>query len=388
MNGAKQGRVIGFDKFPKLVGRFYGVPWAMTETKLREVEGILRSRITTGFGTDYEAMGEPTRTADSGAPFQRAGDVAVISVGGVITQRPDLFASGGTSCAEIGRSIDAALADPDITKILLHIDSPGGSVFGLEELSNKIASARQVKPVTAIADSMAASAAYWLGSQASEFVVTTGGMVGSIGVYMMRVDTSRADEKEGIKTTFIHAGKYKVEGHPELPMTDEEFAQTQSQVDSYYRVFVDHVARGRGVTPARVERDFGQGRMFLASDAVRAGMADRVATAADVVRGLMGGSAPTRGRRGRAEALTAEQELRAIAVQAVESGVAIPTSNDPATARRQLRNLMAAKVITDAERDEADRRDREQAQAQQTQPFSREAVRLAAYRAERGLPTN
>jgi len=122
----------------------------------------------------------------------------------------------------------------------------------------------------------AASAAYWIGSQATKFYVTPSGEVGSIGVWSMHVDYSRANEQDGIAVTFVSAGEHKVEGNPHEPLSDEARAEMQRSVDETYREFVAAVARGRNVTPAKVLADFGNGRMLTARAAVQAGMADAV----------------------------------------------------------------------------------------------------------------
>ena len=134
-----------------------------------------------------------------------------------------------------------------------------------------------------IADSMSASAAYWLLSQCGEAYVTPGGMVGSIGVYTAHENVAKALESEGIEITLISAGKYKVEGNPFQPLGDEARAETQAQIDTYYRMFTSAVAKGRGVPVDQVRSGMGEGRMLLAEAAQKAGMVDGVATFGEVV---------------------------------------------------------------------------------------------------------
>src|SRR5262245_45681079 len=90
-----RSRRTGFDNFPRVVGAFYGQPWAIAEDKFREIEGILRNRIETGCGTDYQAATDSNRRRNFDEPFQRVEDVAVVYVRGTITQRPSIFSSGG-----------------------------------------------------------------------------------------------------------------------------------------------------------------------------------------------------------------------------------------------------------------------------------------------------
>jgi ClpP class serine protease len=97
------------------------------------------------------------------------------------------------------------VADDNVRAIVLNIDSPGGSIFGTEELFNKIMAARGSKPITAVVNSVAASAAFWIASAADEIVITPGGMIGSVGVYMVHTDLSAAIAEDGVKETFISA---------------------------------------------------------------------------------------------------------------------------------------------------------------------------------------
>jgi signal peptide peptidase SppA len=257
------------------------MPWAIEESKLLAILEVIDARAA-GFKFDTETIA--ARIEEAGGqkqPVNRSsGLTAVIPIVGVIQHRMDMLSemSGGTSTQAIGKALDMALADDRIRSIVLEIDSPGGSVAGVAELADKIFAARGQKPITAIANTMAASAAYHLGSQADEFVVTPSGAVGSIGVFGVHQDVSQHLEAEGVKTTIVSAGKYKVEGNQFEPLSGDARDNMQAQVDAFYGMFVSAVARGRGVSEAAVRGGFGEGRMVLAKDAVSAGMVDRVAT--------------------------------------------------------------------------------------------------------------
>ena len=222
--------------------------------------------------------------------------------------------SGGTSTEQLGREIDSMAANPQVASIVLDVSSPGGSVAGVQEVGAKVREAAKQKPVIAVANAMAASAAYWIASQASEIVVTPSGQVGSIGVLMMHQDISRAADAEGITTTFIHAGKFKVEGNEFEPLESEARATLQAMVDSYYSDFVTAVAKGRGVGVADVREGFGQGRMVRAKQAVEARMADRVATLEDVISEQMNSRKRKRQRdhAARVARIQHEQAVRAV----------------------------------------------------------------------------
>ena len=133
------------------------------------------------------------------------------------------------------------------------------------------------------ANSLAASAAYWIGCSASEFYVTPGGEVGSIGVWQAHFDYSKALEEEGVKPTLISAGKFKVEGNPYLPLDPEAQAFMQSRVDDYYNAFVQAVAVGRGVSVDDVRNGMGEGRVLGADAALAQRMVDGIASFDDVL---------------------------------------------------------------------------------------------------------
>ena len=269
-------------RYPLVLDAFCRTLWAILPAKLAVIQAILLARCRGEKATAAEieaARPEPP-------PPRPKGKVAVIPIMGTISQRPSVFTSGGTSTETAGRLLDAAVADPEIKAVALHIDSPGGSVYGVPELAAKIRAAKHEKKIVAVANSVAASAAYWLASQATELVVTPGGQVGSIGVIAAHEDVSKSQEMDGVKTTVVSAGKYKSEGHPFEPLSEEARAFLQSEVDRYYEMFTADVARGRGRRQDTVKSGFGQGRMVGADAAVAEGMADRVATWEDTLRRL------------------------------------------------------------------------------------------------------
>jgi signal peptide peptidase SppA len=226
------------------------------------------------------------------APSPAGGAIAVIPIYGLVTQRNAWL---GTSTDRLSAQVLAAVADKGVQAIVLDVDSPGGEVYGVPEAAAVIREARAEKPVVAVANAMAASAAYWLGSQASELLVTPSGEAGSIGVYTMHIDVSKALETAGLKVRLVSAGRYKVEGNPFEPLSDEAAAAIQADVDRYYEMFVRDVAKGRRVSVDAVRGDFGQGRLVGAKAAVTERMADGVGTLAD---GILRAGALAAERRG------------------------------------------------------------------------------------------
>lgn len=206
--------------------------------------------------------------------------VAVLPLRGILVQRPGLLTALGmaTSAQQFTLQLRQAIADPSVQKILVDADTPGGSLYGIEELASEIYRAGAIKPVTGIANSLAASAGYWLLSQCSGCYVAPGGEVGGIGVASAHTDMSGALAAAGIKIKLISAGKYKIEGNQFGPLSPEGRAAAQRSVDAYYSMFVRAVARGRSAPAEQVRRGMGQGRVMGAGDAVKSGLVDGVMT--------------------------------------------------------------------------------------------------------------
>lgn len=223
-------------------------------------------------------------------PGPKTGRVAQISVVGSISRRSSIWSEwfGGASVDGLIAALRNVAADPDVKTVLLNIDSPGGTVDGLPELAAEIRTLRESKHVVALANSLAASAAYWIASQSDEIVATPEALIGSIGVFTLHVDWSAFNERVGIKPTYIAAGKYKTEANPDQPLDDEARDYLQTLVEEAYSLFVADVAKGRGVSAATVRSDYGEGRVLTAKDAKAAGLIDRVAGYHETIARLTG----------------------------------------------------------------------------------------------------
>jgi HK97 family phage prohead protease len=255
-----------------------GSRWAITEDKLQTICAVLAARAA-GSTMSQDEIRAAMMGVQSSAP-RSAGTVAIIPIYGTISNRANMFSefSGGTSIQDLTASFRHALGDPNVKAIVFDDDSPGGTVDGVPELAAEIFAARGQKPIIAVANTMAASAAYWLACAAETLVVAPSGEVGSIGVYMMHEDWSEAMAKEGVEVTFIKAGKYKAEGNPYQPLSKGAAANWQKGVDATYEDFITFVATARGVKVNAVSGGFGEGRMMMAKDALAEGMVDRIAT--------------------------------------------------------------------------------------------------------------
>lgn len=223
--------------------------------------------------------------------YQLVGDLAVISIHGMMLKSYDLWLTylgeAQAIMPEIALAVDAAAADPAVQTILLHVDSPGGTAAGTDELAETIYRARQKKTVIAWIDDLGASAAYYAASQATRVVTGPSGVVGSIGTYLIVRDYSQALTDAGIKTFVVKAGEHKGDGTPGTEITDEHLAEWQREVDALTANFVSAVARGRGRSVGEVSA-WADGRVHVGQAARDMGLVDDVMPFADLLDELRG----------------------------------------------------------------------------------------------------
>ena len=255
-------------QLPHLASRLYGTPLLVARSKLDIILAVLGDRI--GWPDPQSSLPIPP---PRGLPDAPPG-IAVIPVYGTLVRRSLGMeaASGLTSYGEISAMLDAALADPSVTGILLDVDSPGGEAGGVFELAGRVRAVDAVKPVWSIASDSAFSAAYAIASAASRVYVTQTAGVGSIGVIAMHVDQSARDAQEGYRYTAITAGDQKNDFSPHQPLDKEASARLQAEVDRLYGIFVDHVAVMRNLEPRFVRST--QAGLYFGPEAVTAGLAD------------------------------------------------------------------------------------------------------------------
>jgi signal peptide peptidase SppA len=207
-------------------------------------------------------------------PYDLVDGVAIIPVQGILVHGCAWWGWNETDYGSIGEKMLAALEDSEVRAIALHINSPGGEVAGCFDLADMIYAMRGTKPIWAILDESAFSAAYALACCADRIIVPRTGGTGSIGVISMHVDITAALEKFGIKVTTIQFGDQKSDSYPTTPLSDAARERFQSDVDLMGEMFVDLVARGRGIAASKVRGT--QAGCFLGAAGVTAGLADEV----------------------------------------------------------------------------------------------------------------
>ena len=276
---------------PHLAARLFGVPLAIHRPKLDVILAVLGPRVAYRQNTADLAAAPgftpPTRAASASSP-----GVAVIPIHGTLVRRTvGLEAESGLiSYATLTQLLDAALGNPAVSAILLDIDSPGGESGGVFDLADRIRAASQIKPVWAVANDMAFSAAYALASAASQVFVSRTGGVGSIGVIAMHVDQSEKDSQDGLHYTAVFAGDRKNDLNPHEPMSGEAHAFLKAEVNRIYGLFVETVASHRGLEPSAV-RDTEAG-LFFGQAAVAMGLADAVGSFDDALAQLHASLSP------------------------------------------------------------------------------------------------
>lgn len=219
--------------------------------------------------------------------------LSIIPLKGIITQDGSPW---GTGARQFGAWMDEAADDKQTRAIIIDANSPGGSVFGIEEATEKVRAAAEKKPVIAVASGMMDSACYWLCSGARKIVASPSADIGSIGVIIAHTDFSESDRQVGVKTTFVTSAKYKAEGNASGPLDDKALGHMQSRVDAYHRSFVDDIGKGRGLSVAAVNSGYGEGRSFGAAEAKDRGMVDQIASLDTVIHRLLPRTSTNRAR--------------------------------------------------------------------------------------------
>jgi signal peptide peptidase SppA len=270
---------------PHLAQKLFNTPLCLQPGKAEMVMAALADRFGVArlFGPNGAVpLPMPDLAAEDDGPAPARGyevlaGVALIPIQGTLVQRVAGLRpySGMTGYNGIRANLLMALADAKVRAIALDIDSPGGEVASLFDLVDTIAAMRGRKPIWAMLNENACSAAYALASAASKISVPRTGLAGSIGVIMLLADLSRAMESAGITVNVVTFGAQKTDGLDCIPLSDPARARIQSMVNTVGALFVDTVARNRNLTPAKVLGT--EAGVFMGQEAVAAGLADFVA---------------------------------------------------------------------------------------------------------------
>lgn len=278
----------------------YGVPWAITEQGMNLITGIIEAHLSGVRLTAEEAQARAaSQTYGSvGTATTTGTQVALLRLHGPIISRAseNMMVSGGVDPQQFAARVRAAADNADVSRIVISVDSPGGSVSGTRTAADAVAYARSKKEVIAVADDMAASAAMWIAAQATTVIADPGATLGSIGVIMSIKDVSEKNTKEGVQLHVLRSGDEKALGQPGEVITDTTLAHYREQLMVFHDQFVQAIATGRNLPLARA-RELATGRTWIGQQAVDVGLADYVGTLQQAINGEYSGPAAARPAR-------------------------------------------------------------------------------------------
>lgn len=269
---------------PHLLTRVFDTPLLIAPQKLEVILGVLAPHF--GLVAPVPVAAVALQQA-SRKPYEVTPDgIAIIPIEGTLVHKSYGMdaVSGMRSYVEIQQEVEDAATDPAVKGILLDVDSPGGEVAGVFELADTIHAARSAKPIVAVANSNALSAAYLLASAAQRVYVGQSSSLGSIGVIVSHLDATGSDEKLGLKYTIVHAGARKADFNPHAPLSDDARATIEAEVNRTYGMLVAAVARNRGLPEASIRET--EAARYFGGDAVNARLADRMGTRQDALADL------------------------------------------------------------------------------------------------------
>ena len=279
-------------KFSHLSSLVFNKPLMVTQDYAETIAVVLSDRLN----LDVEGLQIKSDAKDQRVATTNKG-VAVIPIVGSMSHRSTGIEamSGMTSYTALQKQFEAAFNDPNVGSILMDIDSPGGSVAGAFDFRDYLMSKKGTKPVYALARDAMCSAAYLIGSTADKVYATQTARVGSIGVVAMHTDASGKMEKEGLKPTFISAGKFKTAGNPYEKLEGDKLKYLQDSVDESYDMFINAVADARGIDKKTI-RDT-EARVYGGKKAVEIGLADGIRTYESVLAEMSAPNFTTQGTR-------------------------------------------------------------------------------------------
>jgi signal peptide peptidase SppA len=273
----------------RLSTRVFGTPLLIQPEKLAVIlQSDVGPRLT---GATFEVEGLPEAPAAKSKNerserkdyWVTSDGIAIIDVSGSLVNRSSWMDawSGMTSYNQIQEEVADAVADSLIKGIVLRIDSCGGECAGCYDLADYLYSVRGAKPLWAAVDDQAFSAAYMIASACSKIFVSRTGGVGSVGVVAMHLDQSSYDEKVGLKYTALYAGDHKTDFNSHKPLSDAAKTELQGEIDRLYGMFVESVARNRGLSAKHIAGT--EARLFFGDRAIEARMADELLPFSQVV---------------------------------------------------------------------------------------------------------
>ena len=263
-------------RYPHIAQRLFNCPLMIARVKLETILGAIGPRLVLGVESAVSGSKHTRRSLDITPE-----GIAIVSICGTLVRRTQGLQaeSGLTSYEAIEEEVLDAATDPAVRGILLDIDSPGGEAGGLPDLMDSLRQAGELKPMWAVANDEAFSAAYGIATTAERIYVTRTGGVGSVGVIAVHLDHSQADARAGLDYTIFRGGEYKAEHNSLEPLTDHARQTLQGEVDRLHGMFAQMVASNRGLSTDTVMAT--QAGLSFGPLAITAGLADTIGTLQD-----------------------------------------------------------------------------------------------------------
>lgn len=256
-----------------------------------KLSAIIHALQDNGYNINLADAVQPTpaalKAAKGDEPVYLGSGVGVLPIHGSLVHRAGGLQamSGLTSYSSLSNQLAQLVADPSIDHIVLNMDSHGGHVNGAFDLADEIYAAREHKQITAIIDESAYSAGYLLASSAHEIIATRTAGVGSVGVITAHVDRSENNAQQGIKVTALYAGARKNDMNPNEPLTDEAKTLVEQHLQQSYQMFVETVARNRGLSVDAVKQT--EAGFYVGQEAVSIGFADKIQPAREALSDIV-----------------------------------------------------------------------------------------------------
>ncbi|WP_149983283.1 S49 family peptidase [Pseudoalteromonas rhizosphaerae] len=264
--------------YPHIAQMAFNTPLLASSQLVEMVTQYLYPRITGRTGEQSNLTAKGVGEVQLGNP-EVDGSMAIISVHGILIPRRGTLTN---ACEEImsfellRNQIAACMANEQIKEIVLDINSGGGTAQAAFECAEYIYQAQKTKPIRAVINYNAYSAAYLIAAACTEIQLSSTAGVGSIGVYQKRLDLTAHYEQEGISIHTFFRGSKKVLFHPDIKMTEEEMQHTETEIEETYQQFVSAVAKYRGLTNAEVEAT--EADTFQGAKAIKLKLADTLTT--------------------------------------------------------------------------------------------------------------
>lgn len=263
----------------RLTQKLYGVPHLVNKQSFNSITSYLNSRNAQGMKLVPAPMSDASEAEEEPDDLDDINGVGIINISGPLTNKETGWEMmcGGCSYEYIMDQCED-LIEEGATCIVLIMDSGGGEAYGVFSAADNIRKQCDDAgiPLYAYVDGCAASACYALAVVSDEIICNPYADVGSIGVLVSLVDSSKQDEMEGVKYVYVTAGKEKIPYNEDGSFRSEFIDDLQYKVDFLYEAFCSHVSNYTGLSVEDVKNT--EAKTFIAPDALKLGLINKIMT--------------------------------------------------------------------------------------------------------------